>query len=793
MATTVSNLKATLTTPTSVTLTWTAADERPLVDIEIDGTIIQSGYSGTSYVHTITAGGQHNYRLRTVQGGFSPSNIAWHSLFWAEGEAFTALGLANDASVFLWPNETGETDATGSGWVPNYRTDGGADYNNRPVVDFDNNVQSVLKALVWNTQPGATRTYIVVGNRGVNSGTYGTIFDGDTTDASRRAKIGMNIGQTFWSTAIGTTSDIDTNIVPDFVPHLFELRTSTALTDRFKIDGIVGYEGNAGNSDTRGVCIGNYAVNSYSARGKIAFVGVYDGDFSQDPNYPAFCQWVTEHYGISTGISSQMTGGTVSVPGDGYVYHTFTTSGTLAPIGDPVEVEYLVVAGGGPGENNYGGGGGAGGMRAGAVTLPAERTVTIGGGGAPTGSSGGVGTASSLGAVSSAGGGGGSTRNSEADGTAGGSGGGGGGTAGNLGNGGAGVAGQGNEGGDGYLLIGDAGTNSAGGGGGGAGGVGANAASTAGGNGGAGLEWPASSGTYYAGGGGGTGQLTAGTGGSGGGGTGATEASPNGTTGTANKGGGGGGAWGGSAAGVGGSGIVIARYPVDYAWTPISPDSIATLAAWYDASDTGTITSSGGAVSQWNDKSGNGWHLSQSTEGDKPTTGANTVNGLNVLDFGGTKHLLNSSYNENTRCTMFAVIKVVASTYIQQAVCFQNQQHPISISDTESIVAYNGNYWSGAPESATGRSGVLLASSRIHASPGERWVRVNGTQSNGTNSVGTSAATKLVVGGNPGETQYLTGGAQVMEVIVYADLASPLSVSEVSAVEGYLIDKWGVV
>lgn len=57
--------------------------------------------------------------------------------------------------------------------------------------------------------------------------------------------------------------------------------------------------------------------------------------------------------------------------------------------------------------------------------------------------------------------------------------------------------------------------------------------------------------------------------------------------------------------------------------------------AWWDASDTTTITASSGAVSQWNDKSGNGYNLTQSTGAAQPTTDLNKKNGLNVLKFDG--------------------------------------------------------------------------------------------------------------------------------------------------------------
>lgn len=65
--------------------------------------------------------------------------------------------------------------------------------------------------------------------------------------------------------------------------------------------------------------------------------------------------------------------------------------------------------------------------------------------------------------------------------------------------------------------------------------------------------------------------------------------------------------------------------------------------AWYDASDTDTITDAGsGAVSQWDDKSGNAEHLTQGTGSNRPTTGTRTQNSLNVLDFTNDR-LVNSS------------------------------------------------------------------------------------------------------------------------------------------------------
>src|SRR5574337_1119294 len=68
-------------------------------------------------------------------------------------------------------------------------------------------------------------------------------------------------------------------------------------------------------------------------------------------------------------------------------------------------------------------------------------------------------------------------------------------------------------------------------------------------------------------------------------------------------------------------------------------DFLTVVSGWYDASDSSTITQSGGLVSQLDDKSGRGNHLTGSG-GDRPTTGTRTINGLNVLDFNGTSNQL---------------------------------------------------------------------------------------------------------------------------------------------------------
>ena len=251
--------------------------------------------------------------------------------------------------------------------------------------------------------------------------------------------------------------------------------------------------------------------------------------------------------------TAKATGGTITYDMSGYVYHTFTASGTFTP-NQSLTCDYLVIGGGGGSGNAQagaydGGAGGAGGLRStlgmtgggGALETPLSLTatgytVTIGnGGGSAT-----AGQNTVFGSITATGGGRGYSNTA---GTTGGSGGGAGLTINNYY---AGTTGQGYSGGI------ESGGGAGGIGGWYTGGIGAFLP-----------EWSSPTGTgdrgYYAGGGGRAYNSWAG--GLGGGGTGA-----NGTTGgngTANTGGGGGGsrALSGSVGGSsGGSGLVIVRY-----------------------------------------------------------------------------------------------------------------------------------------------------------------------------------------------------------------------------------------
>jgi methionine-rich copper-binding protein CopC len=71
--------------------------------------------------------------------------------------------------------------------------------------------------------------------------------------------------------------------------------------------------------------------------------------------------------------------------------------------------------------------------------------------------------------------------------------------------------------------------------------------------------------------------------------------------------------------------VVLTTIPARGApWTPAELSQPSAL--WLDASDSGTITLSGSAVSQWNDKSGNSRNFAQATGGNQPAYSATSFN-----------------------------------------------------------------------------------------------------------------------------------------------------------------------
>ncbi|MEI8285912.1 MAG: hypothetical protein WCG15_01295, partial [Actinomycetes bacterium] len=115
------------------------------------------------------------------------------------------------------------------------------------------------------------------------------------------------------------------------------------------------------------------------------------------------------------------------------------------------------------------------------------------------------------------------------------------------------------------------------------------------------------------------------------------------------------------------------------AWSPTTLGS--SLALWLDASDATTITSSGGLVSEWRDKSGNNRHATQTNAGNQPSvTGS-------AITFATNDKYMTGPMAPNTLPTSVQVTMVFTRTC-----CGSNgyDAHPFTLTSNNYPTPYDG-------------------------------------------------------------------------------------------------------
>lgn len=118
------------------------------------------------------------------------------------------------------------------------------------------------------------------------------------------------------------------------------------------------------------------------------------------------------------------------------------------------------------------------------------------------------------------------------------------------------------------------------------------------------------------------------------------------------------------------------------------PSDIANLLAWYDAS-TGLLQDSGGAaagngdpVGEWQDQSGNGYHMVDPATSRRPTLRTNQINSQPALEFNGTAHALANSAlgsvlaGNDKAFTTFMVLQPAATGALRLAFALTSSSSP---------------------------------------------------------------------------------------------------------------------
>jgi hypothetical protein len=242
-------------------------------------------------------------------------------------------------------------------------------------------------------------------------------------------------------------------------------------------------------------------------------------------------------------------------------------------------------------------------------------------------------------------------------------------------------------------------------------------------------------------------------------------------------------------------------------WLPeqsFNPSYLDGLIAWWDAADSTTFTySSGTVVSQWNDKSGNGYHFSQGTLSKQPSR-SGSMNGKATVVFDGS----------NDSMSTISTVDMAPGQQISVAVVFSSVENADQ-SFLEQTSNYNNNAGSFRfARNATntigfGKRGVSLYSAYNNAllvgtepivaiaihdgtlTTSESWVGVNDflpnnvVVNNNTNSDNINSTIFLASRNN--SSIFLNG--EIAEIIV---TRSAWSRNTRIDVQNYLATKWGV-
>jgi hypothetical protein len=241
--------------------------------------------------------------------------------------------------------------------------------------------------------------------------------------------------------------------------------------------------------------------------------------------------------------------------------------------------------------------------------------------------------------------------------------------------------------------------------------------------------------------------------------------------------------------------------PTKTAWGPAQLGS--ALALWFDANDAATLTFDGTNVAQWNDKSGNARHLTQSATAQRPAYSATAFSGRPTVTFDGSNDCLsttNAGALNVTDVSFLMVMRYVSAT---------GEDVPFGLGSTNNTrairVMYRANggttlgfaTWAndiGASSLSTDTGGGYHLVEAIQSASNVFLWR-NGTADttsprvlpNAPVAVNQNGATLGSLQGSSVGTYY--SNISVSEVIA---IYSAITATPRQAIEGYLAHKWGL-
>jgi hypothetical protein len=217
------------------------------------------------------------------------------------------------------------------------------------------------------------------------------------------------------------------------------------------------------------------------------------------------------------------------------------------------------------------------------------------------------------------------------------------------------------------------------------------------------------------------------------------------------------------------------------------PKSLGGLAWWLDAADESKVSLNGTAVSQWDDKSGNGRNAVQSTPGSQPSY-ANSQNGRKVITFDASDDRLATSAAISLGTggyTVFAVAYWVDGfKVLLEGAGLNPYMSVLPDPPYDGFRHFDGSSAADTPGGVINNNEWFLV--EFVVSSASRLILVNGTQQ--ASASGTTRTASLQTIGATTAGGFFWDG-RVAEILVY-DTAR--NASDRSMVRAYLGKKWGV-
>jgi hypothetical protein len=208
----------------------------------------------------------------------------------------------------------------------------------------------------------------------------------------------------------------------------------------------------------------------------------------------------------------------------------------------------------------------------------------------------------------------------------------------------------------------------------------------------------------------------------------------------------------------------------------------ADLALWLDADDADTFTLNGSTVSQWDDKSGNGNHVSNGVAADQPVYEATGFNGLPTVNWTAINHALRTSMSlPVTDLNLFFVADPNLPT---------QTSYILDIENARRIFATNGPIYSGSWNPAS--NPITGAGQRIYGfttGPTNQIVYENGTAVSTITPIPAAVVSGVVALGNRFVSNSNGMNGKMSEVVM---VSSTMTSDDRQKLEGYLAHKWGL-